>query len=376
MDTLPGGRVFVSNPGPAEGGPGVLYRLEETLRIGRRAGGSEADLFSRVSGVQVDSKGRIYVADTQAQEIRVFDSGGAHLNSFGKQGKGPGEFNLISGMAIHPSGTLWVMDPSNARLTRFTSGGVLEGTSRRNLGYYATIPWAGQFDASGRLYDLERDSTQRGKYGRMYVRYTVGPGQLLQPLDTLHLPAFAYAFHAYSQGSIQILSTVPYSPSPLYALSRDGSVWIGNTGEYRFHRLNFHGDTLLTVELRVAPTPLSRMERDSAAATVGLSGSEMPRVRPAVRFFFTDTANRLWVRPELPTGDLPAWDLFTPEGIYLGRILSSVRIETDQVLPVALADGLLGVVKDDVGVEYVVRARLVPVESQGSPGSSASVPEM
>ncbi|MEN8143922.1 MAG: 6-bladed beta-propeller, partial [Gemmatimonadota bacterium] len=61
------------------------------LDIGTLDGPDENQLF-RVLMARRSTDGRIYVANTGTHEIRVFDSGGEHLRSFGREGDGPGEF--------------------------------------------------------------------------------------------------------------------------------------------------------------------------------------------------------------------------------------------------------------------------------------------
>ena len=49
---------------------------------------------------------------------------------------------------------------------------------------------------------------------------------------------------------------------------------------------------------------------------------------------------------------------FRRGGEYLGRVQASTSFDMEEVLPVAFEGGIIGVVRDELGVEYVVRARL------------------
>ena len=60
-----------------------VFTATVTLEIGE-AEGDAAYLFGRVSGLALDADGRIYVADGQANEVRVFAPDGTHLFSFGR----------------------------------------------------------------------------------------------------------------------------------------------------------------------------------------------------------------------------------------------------------------------------------------------------
>lgn len=360
VDTLRSGRIVVSNRGPGPSGPGAGLRLVEDLRIGKVNGGSEADVFGGIVGLGVDPRGWIYVADHQAEAIRVFDSSGGYRYTLGRKGGGPGEFKFLSGIAVQPPGVVWAMDPANARLTGFDSAGtVLSTFPRFHLGLDATIPWDGQFDMSGRLYDREPWVSGRGARGHAYVRYALTGGDSLQPQDSLRLPSVHTEYYTVSQDGITIATEVPYSPMLRTAVAPDGTVWLCNTGEYVLHRLNFQGDTLLSVKLRTPLPSVAPRERDSVAAATRLPKKDIPAVKPAVAFVMVDGAGNLWVEPVLPPEAPPAWDLFDSHGTYQGRVHSSVRFDTRGVAPVALKDGILGVVKDALGVEYVVRTHLV-----------------
>lgn len=74
VDTLESGRIVVSNPDSPQAGPQGAPTLVEVLRIGSLDDTCEA--FGRVMSLAVDGDGRIYVADSQANDIRVFSPRG------------------------------------------------------------------------------------------------------------------------------------------------------------------------------------------------------------------------------------------------------------------------------------------------------------
>lgn len=86
--------------------------------------------FMRPSGVAVDAAGeRVYVVDTggvssDQHMVRVFDAhSGAHLSDIGKRGSGPGELNLPRDVAVGPDGLLYVVDGANFRVQVFSKDG-------------------------------------------------------------------------------------------------------------------------------------------------------------------------------------------------------------------------------------------------------------
>ena len=86
--------------------------------------------FSRPAGLAVDQAGeRIYVVDTGGvtsddHRIRVFDAhDGKHLLDIGTRGSNPGELNLPRDVAIGSDGLLYVVDGANFRVQVFKTDG-------------------------------------------------------------------------------------------------------------------------------------------------------------------------------------------------------------------------------------------------------------
>ena len=89
-----GGRRGIARSVVADG----AFRILVASEIGARTGdGPEA--FADVSSLAADRSGRLYVVDSGANEIRVFDSGNGYVARFGRQGSGPGEL-LWSGVRV------------------------------------------------------------------------------------------------------------------------------------------------------------------------------------------------------------------------------------------------------------------------------------
>ena len=84
---------IVENTRPPEGSR-LDWRIgaEPIVSIGSTMGDEDPYLFSRVFGLTRLSDGRIVIGDEGAEELRVFDQQGRHLETWGGHGEGPGEF--------------------------------------------------------------------------------------------------------------------------------------------------------------------------------------------------------------------------------------------------------------------------------------------
>ncbi len=100
------------------------------------------DLFDKPKGVAVDGSDKIYVADSENDQIQIFNSAGSFLDKFGSfcnidfpgpscvdpDGGGPlelgdGQFNFPVGIAVGSTGIIYVADEGNERIQLFDSSG-------------------------------------------------------------------------------------------------------------------------------------------------------------------------------------------------------------------------------------------------------------
>ncbi len=82
-----------------------------------------------IRGIVVDDAAdRVYVANSQAGTIEVFDTAGAHLSTFGSLGTGPGQFrDGARQLTLTPGGHLWAADYADRRVEEFTGEGTFLG---------------------------------------------------------------------------------------------------------------------------------------------------------------------------------------------------------------------------------------------------------
>lgn len=89
-------------------------------------GGWDAPLeesFYKISDVEVDKWGNIYVADMGNIRIQKFSPKGKLLLSISKRGQGPGELGMTFTIELDEAGNLYVVDSNNARMQKFSKEG-------------------------------------------------------------------------------------------------------------------------------------------------------------------------------------------------------------------------------------------------------------
>lgn len=247
IDTLPSGRVVVRNPAHGTTDLDSAWHVRVLARIGSREGGTPAS-FGRVIGLALDPLGRVWVADRQAKEVRVFDPDGTFLRTVGREGGGPGEFQDITGISEGPAGRMWVMDPKSARVTAFdTAGGIVSEHPVRSAGYF--VPCRCGFFGGSRWFGATFTGSSLDDQG------VVVEDSALTPVDTLPMPSRpggpANWTHTIRSGGKVVGMTsvdVPFAPRASWTAGPEGRVWIGLGSPYRLVELDPAGDTLRDID--------------------------------------------------------------------------------------------------------------------------------
>lgn len=111
----PGGEIYV-----ADAELGFVARLD---RAGNPVGEIGRGLLRRPAGLARDAEQKLlYVADTYAHDVKVFDDQGRLVQLIGRRGEGNGEFNYPTHIAFS-RGELFVTDTMNSRVQVFSAGG-------------------------------------------------------------------------------------------------------------------------------------------------------------------------------------------------------------------------------------------------------------
>jgi DNA-binding beta-propeller fold protein YncE len=87
------------------------------------------DILIRPTGLAVDKqRGLLYVVDTghneaKAHQIQVFELDGSHIRTIGKRGSDDGDFNFPTQATVDSEGRLYVVDSANSRIQVFDPEG-------------------------------------------------------------------------------------------------------------------------------------------------------------------------------------------------------------------------------------------------------------
>ena len=364
MDTLPSGEIVVRNTADPLWAPEGAWRVVEELRIGNVM--SEGpDLFGGIYSFDVDAWGRIFVLDDQAQEVRIFDSGGNFVRTVGRKGEGPGEFTQAGSVDLSRNGEIWVMGMDQGRVSIFdTAGTYLRG--ERADGGFVMRPYPGGFDPMGR-YNVVLLAGGMRTMARFDQSYN--------PIDTIAMPENPedreFFTYVTEDGGSRMRVSVPFQGFMAWRFSWTGTVWTLLTGRYELTEMTTDGEVLRTIAKDHEPIPVTDEEREEAVENLEwftrqggqIDRSKFPRSKPSTASFFIDDEGNLWVEQQVAASDADnagrLFDLFDAEGRYLGTLRLPFSLAWSRPVPIVRKGVLYGVTSDEIGVLYVVRARIV-----------------
>jgi len=382
---------------PRHPGGGTLM---EDLTIGL-VDGPEPYVFGSVEDAALGPGGVIYALDGQAQVVRMFDGAGRHVRDIGGPGRGPGEFRRAAMLAVAPDGTLYVEETSPGRvhvfsadgelLDAWTYDGAIEGpivvdtagmvhVVLRSLARQGTDwSWLWAIDTMPRNIDVLMARTMAAPHGTVRV---LPDGQVL---DTVPEPALPDLGGYLQHPNGRVLLGLDFLPTAWWSWSPLGHLVTGVTTSYAIDlRLPPGGgerragawsprDSVVSVRRRVDSVGLDPAEAAVVARQwepwmagrrdqVWHGPSAPPRVKPAYDAVLHGQEGRMWVRVHVPSVRLPdpsAWtgephtsfDIFEPDGTYLGAVRGPTRIRPTSIR----GDTLLAITTDELGVDRVQR---------------------
>jgi hypothetical protein len=348
--------------------PGTSFPAENIRRGSaiplRPVAESPADLsFTAVDGLDVDSRGTIYVPDAYQQRVVVLGPDASFIRTFGRRGSGPGEFRAVARVQVLPGDSLLAYDPALARYSVYAPdstrpaytvnlGARLDGPSPYDVirthantalvAYFrppfAFLPGA-TFDARrDHVRVLEVDGTPRADVVRHPSRGFLVAGTSVTP------DPFG------SEGFVRLDSR-----------DRLHYLWSDSVAVERY---DLNGTRLGGFRIPNEASPVTR--RDVADAVSELHPLDRARFEPvlrdslpgrwpAVRQLLMDDRDRLWMQMGGSRGRPTEWAAFSSEGAYLE---SFVVPPGDQVLSIRGDGRVFATRLDDDDVPRVVLYRM------------------
>lgn len=363
VEILPSGLVQVSNDGRGIWTPETAWTLEQDLRLGT-VDEEGPEQFSQVAWITEDERGRIFILDYPAQDIRVFNPSGEHLYTFARSGQGPGELQGAAGINWAPDGNLWVW--GSRRYSVFEPSGEFVTSYSRNV-RGVIYPWNGGFIPDAQYVDWGLDRERGLNPNETTGLTTMYPIKFTPPSQLDTMPPLV--FQAWMRSETQMVRG--RNKGIALAQADDGHIWFAETDEYTLFERTMEGDTLLAFSIPSRPLEVSDAEKDSIIQLYVERGipdrptrDEFAPYHRLVTRVIVDNAGHIYVfprEPGVPEGS--AVDVFADDGVYLGRMEFGEIVLTLGPPPFMTTSHIYAVVNDEYDVPFVVRWRIVkPVQ--------------
>jgi len=283
-------------------------------------------LFSQILSITAGPDGEMYVLDACAPRIRVFDRSGTCIITAGTDGDGPGETRLPITLALAEDGSFTVLDMRLNRMTFFGPDGSLRDTRPVPGTGSSALRSAVSSHSDGSLYAVHLDFST---FSTVISKLSSSGGEREEVMRVEEWPL-------KEDGSPAMFYPVAAGPAGTFAVG-DGLV------EYEVRIFDRQGQHLRTIEREIERTRKNEEEieqeerflEQGAARIVREGGRAAAPTRPEVEelkhHFYADALRfdargRLWVLTGRGDDSRSIFDLFSPEGDFLGELTVDRRI--------------------------------------------------
>lgn len=349
-------------------GEGESWRLsdEPAVEIGVLDGEPEYQLYQADDGARLRD-GRIVVGNAGTHELRIYDSDGAYLGSSGREGEGPGEFGSMGLLEVLAGDSVLTWDWQNNRAQVFDpqiefvrSFRLGSGDSESGLppAPVAALPDGTLLTRERRVF-MPGDDMGVSRDSILYFHHDA-TGALI---DTIaRFPSAEYYASSPAEGAMSV-TPLPFGLSPRFAASGDG-FYFGASDAYEIGYYRMDGALTRLIRLPRPTLQVTANDRERYAEERLEAASEnwrptlqrmldempFPEAMPAYSDIRADAEGNLWVGEYRRPGDeQPRWNVFDPDGRWLGSLETPPRFEIYEIG----ADYVLGRHSDELDVESV-----------------------
>jgi hypothetical protein len=373
------GVAIISNAG-AGWDAADAWRLEPMVTIGEMEG---EVAFANIGSISIAPDGRMYVLDLQEQEVFIFDADGNLIRKIGGQGGGPGEFTRATVVQAVGNDVVAVGEAFPPKLHRLDTEGelietqTLEGPSDiAFIGDWKITP-EGEARILIRAFDVQSEGgassfiatvNADGKMADTVASW-VRPWKQNSPV--MFQPAWVWALGpgpaiTASPGRAYEIRT--YGAAPEMETATEDGGWLTE----RIVRLETE-PVVVTEEVKQAAIERIREFATAQGAPDNLIDDILERMTfeeyfPAIAsVWVSDPGGFLWVGIPSPSaqainftggfsgGELSGFDVFTPDGTYLGRIPAPENFQP----MIVRDDAMYGSWTDEFDVPYVRSYQIV-----------------
>ncbi|MDE0130920.1 MAG: 6-bladed beta-propeller [bacterium] len=302
------------------------------------AGAGDSDpLIWNVKGAGRLADGRVVILSHGSDhKVMIFEASGRLATSFGRKGRGPGEFSSPQHLQVLPGDTIVVWDDMFGPVSYFDPSGKLLEYRRIDLGaVYSVIEAPDQIPGEAVRLPLPDGSFVLNTYRRGWTGPPKGyfrPPLAFLRIDSVYNTVSFGWWEGLEQFSLRSTgAALGYLPFRAESISTAGgdplSVYITNGNRYEIHQFSAIGLLQRVIRRRVEAIPITARQvaewkRDLTKVVPMMDWNIWDRERaqlerrfhPPISGMLVDSQGYLWVRS--PTA---VWSVFDQEGRWLGE---------------------------------------------------------
>lgn len=294
-------------------------------------GDTEEVLIGNITDIAVDERRRVFIADGQQHTIHLFNADGSYETAFGREGRGPEEFQSFSSMATYED-QLYVYDYMQQRinvisLNSFTMSRIIN-LDTENLNRIQDLedsfPAAQLFIRDSHTFlmrFIERPQPDHIGYDRHYLLNN--QGKIIS--DLIFKQRGAELLATSEGGRITNILPAPFTRHSLMEVSETGIIFSAWIEDFLIRIYDEKGYYQRSFYYPYPQIPLNRQdildlyqEQDPFVQQL-YRNAEFPQTWPALHHMLLDDEQRLWVSTISDDEERYTWWILNEDGELLAK---------------------------------------------------------
>jgi hypothetical protein len=286
----------------------LKFELIEDLSIGKE--NDDRYMFSGIRDIKVDGDENIYVLEPRSKRVQKFDRNGQFLCQVGKQGPGPGEFQMPFSMILDDkNGIVGVQDLRTLKIFGKDGNYLNKDISLEIYSSQLVV------DTNGNLWGVGRESEGSGEASgnifRVLMKYDA-QGKVEKKVAKVPYDIFEKRMGGEVASTISVVSGEEYDL--FMCPASEGNLIYGYSKGYELDIINSDGKPLLKIRKEEPYQNFTAEEKREAGS------ARLPEHKPLFYSIFSDSQGRIYARknhPDQTENVERKLDIFSKDGYYL-----------------------------------------------------------
>jgi hypothetical protein len=319
--------------------PELKIIFEEDLTIGVEDG-DENYMFGSLVVMNTDDDGNFYVTDGDRKTVNKYNSSGNFLQSIGRPGQGPGEFQNISEVRFDSEGNIYLNDTRNQRISFLSKEGHYISAIKAPSFFERVV-----INSRGSYIAKSVDNVELGQGKKWDYFYGLFDENFNLTAEFLRLPQEANSkkkADSIAQVIADSLSDMAFEPFVNYILDKNDMIYFGYPRNYEIKVYSPEGKLKKTIQRDFEPVEISKRHKEYFEQNLGVQilakipASEMKRVfelikypkyKPAYERFTLMENGWIFVVVDSVKEESTLVDIFNKDGEYLAQFETDITTD-------------------------------------------------